>query len=130
MVGVGWLAAVIIGGFAGWIASAVMKTGTGIIANIILGVVGAVVLNAILVAAMGYTYGGLDRPAHRRCDRGDHPHLRLPRGHEPQPDVKGDNDTGEESIRLGLPGLRRAWSPALARQAGRARRGEHDLERH
>ena len=58
MVGVGWLAAIIIGGFAGWIASAVMKTGTGIIANIILGVVGAVVLNAILVAAMGYTYGG------------------------------------------------------------------------
>ena len=31
---------------------------TGIIANLILGVVGAVVLNAILVAAMGYTYGG------------------------------------------------------------------------
>ncbi len=88
MVGVGWLAAVIIGGFAGWIASAVMKTGTGIIANIILGIVGAVVLNAILVAAMGYTYGGLDRPAHRRCGRGDHPHLRLPRGHEPQPDVR------------------------------------------
>ena len=58
MVGVGWLAAIIIGGFAGWIASSVMKTGTGIIMNIILGIVGAVVLNAILVAAMGYTYGG------------------------------------------------------------------------
>ena len=52
MIGVGWLAAIIIGGFAGWIASSV------IIANIILGIVGAVVLNAILVAAMGYTYGG------------------------------------------------------------------------
>ena len=58
MQGVGWLAAIIIGGLAGWIAASVMKTGTGLITNIILGIVGAVVLNAILVAAMGYTYGG------------------------------------------------------------------------
>ena len=56
MEGVGWLAAIIIGGLAGWIAASVMKTGTGLIANIVLGIVGAVVLNAILVAAMGYTY--------------------------------------------------------------------------
>ncbi len=30
----------------------------GIIANIIIGIIGAVVLNAILVATIGYTYGG------------------------------------------------------------------------
>ena len=58
MVGVGWLGAIIIGGFAGRIAAAVMKTGTGILANIVLGIVGAVVLNAVLVAAIGDTYGG------------------------------------------------------------------------
>nr|MBL8457165.1 GlsB/YeaQ/YmgE family stress response membrane protein [Zoogloeaceae bacterium] len=27
--GIGWVAAIVIGGFAGWIASAVMKTNTG-----------------------------------------------------------------------------------------------------
>ena len=37
MEGLGWFAAIIVGGLAGWIASSVMKTGTGIIANIILG---------------------------------------------------------------------------------------------
>ena len=58
MQGVGWLAAVIIGGLAGWIAASVMKTGTGIIANILLGIVGAVVLNTVLVSTIGYTYGG------------------------------------------------------------------------
>ncbi|HEX9569812.1 MAG TPA: GlsB/YeaQ/YmgE family stress response membrane protein [Rhodospirillales bacterium] len=58
MEGVGWVGAIIIGGLAGWIASRVMETGTGIIANIIIGIVGAVVLNTILVATIGYTYGG------------------------------------------------------------------------
>jgi uncharacterized membrane protein YeaQ/YmgE (transglycosylase-associated protein family) len=58
MEGVGWIGAIIIGGLAGWIASRVMETGTGIIANIVIGIVGAVVLNTILVATIGYTYGG------------------------------------------------------------------------
>ena len=58
MEGVGWVGAIIIGGLAGWIASRVMETGTGIVANIIIGIVGAVVLNTILVATIGYTYGG------------------------------------------------------------------------
>jgi uncharacterized membrane protein YeaQ/YmgE (transglycosylase-associated protein family) len=58
MEGVGWVGAIIIGGLAGWIASRVMETGTGIIANIVIGIVGAVVLNTILVATIGYTYGG------------------------------------------------------------------------
>ncbi|CAM5390802.1 putative membrane protein YeaQ/YmgE (transglycosylase-associated protein family) [Aquamicrobium terrae] len=50
MNGVGWIAAIIVGGLAGWLAEMVMKTNTGIFMNIILGIVGAVVLNAILQA--------------------------------------------------------------------------------
>lgn len=48
MQGLGWLAAIIVGGIAGWIASNVMKAGTGMLMNIILGVVGAVVGNTLL----------------------------------------------------------------------------------
>lgn len=48
--GVGWVAAIIIGGLAGWFAEMFMKSGTGIFMNIILGIVGAIVLNAILQA--------------------------------------------------------------------------------
>jgi uncharacterized membrane protein YeaQ/YmgE (transglycosylase-associated protein family) len=48
--GVGWIAAIIIGGLAGWFAEMVMKSNTGIFMNIVMGIVGAVVLNAILQA--------------------------------------------------------------------------------
>jgi uncharacterized membrane protein YeaQ/YmgE (transglycosylase-associated protein family) len=48
--GVGWLAAIIIGGLAGWLAERVMKSNMGLLMNIILGIVGAIVLNAILSA--------------------------------------------------------------------------------
>lgn len=48
--GVGWIAAIIIGGLAGWLAEMVMKSNMGIFMNILLGIVGAVVLNAILQA--------------------------------------------------------------------------------
>ncbi len=48
MQGLGWIAALIVGGLAGWIASSIMKADTGIILNIVLGIVGAVVGNAIL----------------------------------------------------------------------------------
>ena len=43
MQGLGWLAAIIVGGLAGWIASSIMKADTGMILNIVLGIVGAVV---------------------------------------------------------------------------------------
>jgi len=36
--GVGWLAAIIIGGVAGWLAQKFMNTGTGLVMNIVLGV--------------------------------------------------------------------------------------------
>ena len=48
--GVGWIAAIIIGGLAGWFAEMFMKSNTSIFMNIILGIVGAVILNAILPA--------------------------------------------------------------------------------
>ncbi|ESZ24926.1 GlsB/YeaQ/YmgE family stress response membrane protein [Mesorhizobium sp. M7A.T.Ca.TU.009.01.3.2] len=48
--GVGWIAAIIIGGLAGWFAEMFMKSNTGIFMNIVMGIVGAVVLNAILQA--------------------------------------------------------------------------------
>ena len=48
--GVGWVAAIIIGGLAGWLAEMFMKSNIGIVMNIILGIVGAIVLNAILQA--------------------------------------------------------------------------------
>lgn len=48
--GVGWIAAIIIGGLAGWLAEMFMKSNMGLFMNIILGIVGAIVLNAILTA--------------------------------------------------------------------------------
>ena len=36
--GVGWLAAIIIGGIAGWLAQKVMNTNTGLLMNIVLGI--------------------------------------------------------------------------------------------
>jgi uncharacterized membrane protein YeaQ/YmgE (transglycosylase-associated protein family) len=45
---VGWIAAIIIGGFAGWLAEKFMRSNMGLLMNIILGIVGAIVANAIL----------------------------------------------------------------------------------
>ncbi|SFP54619.1 Uncharacterized membrane protein YeaQ/YmgE, transglycosylase-associated protein family [Mesorhizobium sp. NFR06] len=55
--GVGWIAAIIVGGLAGWLAEMIMKSNTGIFMNIIMGVVGAVVLNAILQALNIQSFG-------------------------------------------------------------------------
>ena len=38
--GVGWIAAIIIGGIAGWLAEQFMKSSMGMIMNIVLGIVG------------------------------------------------------------------------------------------
>jgi uncharacterized membrane protein YeaQ/YmgE (transglycosylase-associated protein family) len=48
--GVGWIAAIIIGGVAGWAAEQFMKSNMGLLMNIVLGIVGAIILNAILAA--------------------------------------------------------------------------------
>lgn len=58
MTGLGWIAAIIVGGIAGWIGSSIMKADTGIFLNIILGIVGAVVANALLSMFGIYTQAG------------------------------------------------------------------------
>ncbi|WEJ59384.1 GlsB/YeaQ/YmgE family stress response membrane protein [Devosia sp. FJ2-5-3] len=55
--GIGWLAAIIIGGLAGWIASSIMKTNTGIFLNIVLGIVGAAIAS-FLFGILGISFGG------------------------------------------------------------------------
>ncbi|MGE0725678.1 MAG: GlsB/YeaQ/YmgE family stress response membrane protein [Alphaproteobacteria bacterium] len=63
--GIGWLAAIIIGGLAGWLAEKVMKSDMGVLMNIVLGIVGAVIASAILswlgiilVGWIGYLIAG------------------------------------------------------------------------
>lgn len=46
--GIGWIAAIIIGGFAGWLAEKFMHSNMGVFMNIILGIVGAIIANWIL----------------------------------------------------------------------------------
>ena len=46
--GIGWIAAIIIGGVAGWLAEMFMKSNMGILMNIVLGIVGALVANFAL----------------------------------------------------------------------------------
>ena len=56
--GVGWIAAIIIGGLAGWLAEMFMKSNMGIFMNIILGIVGAALLNFILASLLNVGYTG------------------------------------------------------------------------
>jgi uncharacterized membrane protein YeaQ/YmgE (transglycosylase-associated protein family) len=55
--GVGWLAAIIIGGIAGWLAGMVMKSSTSLLMNIVLGVVGAIIAS-VLLGVFGVSFGG------------------------------------------------------------------------
>ena len=55
--GIGWIAAIIIGGFAGWFAKMFMKTDTAGFMNIILGIVGAMVASALL-GLIGISFAG------------------------------------------------------------------------
>lgn len=54
--GVGWLTAIIVGGFAGWIAEKVMRSKISLLGNILLGIVGAVVAN-FLFSVVGVEIG-------------------------------------------------------------------------
>jgi uncharacterized membrane protein YeaQ/YmgE (transglycosylase-associated protein family) len=54
---VGWIAAIIIGGFAGWFASMFMKSDTGVFMNIVLGIIGAAVAS-FLFGLLGVGFGG------------------------------------------------------------------------
>src|SRR5258705_697853 len=55
--GVGWIAAIIVGGIAGWLAEQFMKSNMGLIMNIVLGIVGAAIASAIL-SYFGIVLGG------------------------------------------------------------------------
>lgn len=65
---IGWIAAIIVGGFAGWFAEMFMKSGTGIFSNIILGIVGAALGNWLL-KLLGISLGGWTGYLHRRLRR-------------------------------------------------------------
>lgn len=54
---IGWLAAIIVGGFAGWLAEKFMKSDHGLLTNIVLGVIGAIVGNLIF-SALNIAMGG------------------------------------------------------------------------
>jgi len=56
--GVGWIAAIVIGGIAGWLAEKFMKSNMGLIMNIILGIIGAALLNFILASVLKVGYSG------------------------------------------------------------------------
>lgn len=45
---IGWLGAIVVGGFAGWLAEQFMRSNHGVLTNIILGIIGAIVANALL----------------------------------------------------------------------------------
>lgn len=55
--GIGWIAAIIIGGLAGWAAQRFMNSNTGMIVNIILGIVGAS-LASFVFSFFGVSFGG------------------------------------------------------------------------
>lgn len=55
--GVGLIAAIVIGGIAGWIAEKIMKSDMGLLMNIVLGIAGAFILNLIL-GLVGVGTGG------------------------------------------------------------------------
>jgi uncharacterized membrane protein YeaQ/YmgE (transglycosylase-associated protein family) len=55
--GIGWIAAIIIGGVAGWLAEMFMKSNMGVLMNIVLGIIGAAVAN-LLLGLIGVSLGG------------------------------------------------------------------------
>jgi uncharacterized membrane protein YeaQ/YmgE (transglycosylase-associated protein family) len=55
--GVGWIAAIIIGGIAGWLAGKFMGSRNSVLINVILGVVGAIVAS-ILLGIIGIAFWG------------------------------------------------------------------------
>ena len=59
MTGIGWFAAIIVGGLAGWIAEKIMKSDHSLVVNIILGILGALVGNWLFRALLGGTAGGV-----------------------------------------------------------------------
>jgi uncharacterized membrane protein YeaQ/YmgE (transglycosylase-associated protein family) len=59
MTGIGWFAAIFVGGLAGWLAERYMERDHGLLKNITLGIAGAIVFNFILSTLLGSTLGGV-----------------------------------------------------------------------
>lgn len=57
MEGVGWIAAIIIGGIAGWLAEKFMKSDMSVFMNILLGIIGAALASFVL-GLIGVRFGG------------------------------------------------------------------------
>jgi len=55
--GIGWIAAIIIGGIAGWLAEKVTRSNMGLLTNVVLGIIGAGVA-AWLFGLLGVRMGG------------------------------------------------------------------------
>ena len=55
--GIGWIAAIIIGGIAGWLAEKITRSNMGLITNVILGVIGAGIASW-LFGLLGVRVGG------------------------------------------------------------------------
>lgn len=55
--GIGWIAAIFIGGIAGWLAEKITASNMGVIANIIIGIIGAGIASWFF-AKLGITVPG------------------------------------------------------------------------
>ena len=55
--GIGWIAAIIVGGIAGWLAEQFMRSNMGMIMNIVLGIIGAAIAS-FLFGLLGVQFGG------------------------------------------------------------------------
>ena len=55
--GIGWIAAIIVGGIAGWLAEKITASNMGILANIVIGVIGAGI-GSWLFTKLGVRVGG------------------------------------------------------------------------
>ena len=55
--GIGWIAAIIIGGIAGWLAEKLTDSNMGVLANIIIGMIGAGIASW-LFTKLGIVIGG------------------------------------------------------------------------
>jgi uncharacterized membrane protein YeaQ/YmgE (transglycosylase-associated protein family) len=58
MTGIGWFAAIFVGGIAGWLAERYMERDHSVLTNIFLGIVGALVFNALITVFFADVLGG------------------------------------------------------------------------
>jgi uncharacterized membrane protein YeaQ/YmgE (transglycosylase-associated protein family) len=58
MAGIGWFAAILVGGLAGWLAEKYMERDHSLLLNIVFGILGAMIFNAVLIFIIGSTLGG------------------------------------------------------------------------